>query len=88
MSGRANSSRRLGVAPVAVREGVGQNLQNHPYLNLALTLPRRSRQDERLRHFAIAGVRLSSRLADCPPADLLVFAIGRVSGSPGDRASR
>lgn len=78
--GPAEQLQRLGITPVAVRAGVGKNLQNHPYLNLALTLPPRSRQDERLRHFAIAGVRLSSRLEGCPAADLLVFAIGRVTG--------
>ena len=78
--GPEDQLRRLGIAPVAVRAGVGQNLQNHPYLNLALTLPPRSRQDIEARHFAIAGVRLSSGFADCPPSDLLVFVIGRVSG--------
>ena len=65
---------------MAVRAGVGQNLQNHPYLNFALTLPSPSRQDVALRNFAIAGIRLSSGLDGCPPADLLVFVIGRVSG--------
>ncbi|MBX9846490.1 MAG: GMC family oxidoreductase N-terminal domain-containing protein [Xanthobacteraceae bacterium] len=78
--GPEDQLRRLGTAPVAVRAGVGQNLQNHPYLNLALTLPPRSRQDAAIRHFAIAGIRLSSGLEECPPADLLVFVIGRVSG--------
>lgn len=78
--GPKDQLRSLGVAPVAVRAGVGQNLQNHPYLNIALTLPPHARQDAALRHFAIAGVRLSSDLDGCPPADLLIFAIGRVSG--------
>lgn len=72
--------RRLGIAPVAERPGVGRNLQNHAYLNIALTVPPQARQDAALRNFAIAGVRLSSGLKDCPPADLLIYAIGRVSG--------
>jgi len=79
--GPADQLSRLGIAPVAVRPGVGQRLQNHPYLNIALTLPARSRQNAQLRHFAIAGMRLSSRLENCPEADLLVFAISRVSGN-------
>jgi len=78
--GPEDQLRRLGVTPIAVRSGVGQNLQNHCYLNIALTLPAHARQDVALRHFAIAGARLSSGLGGCPPADLLVFAIGRASG--------
>jgi 5-(hydroxymethyl)furfural/furfural oxidase len=78
--GPADELKRLGIAPLADRPGVGRNLQNHPYLNIALTLPPQSRMNENLRHFAIAGMRVSSGLENCPPADLMVFAIGRVSG--------
>lgn len=78
--GPADQLSRIGVTPVAVRPGVGQNLQNHVYLNIALTLPKASRQDTALRNFAIAGMRISSDLPECPPLDLLVFLIGRVSG--------
>lgn len=78
--GPAEDLRRLGTAPLVVRPGVGCNLQNHPYLNFALTLPSHSRLQAHLRHFAIAAMRLSSGLGNCPEADLLVFAIGRVSG--------
>jgi 5-(hydroxymethyl)furfural/furfural oxidase len=71
---------RLGVTPRAHRAGVGRNLQNHPYLHFALTLPPRSRLSRQLRRFAIAGLRLSSGLEGCPAGDLLLFLIGRVSG--------
>lgn len=77
--GPEEQMRDIGVTPVAVRAGVGQRLQNHAYLNIALTLPRSSRQNQALRNFALAGIRLSSGLADCPPTDMLVFLIGRVS---------
>lgn len=77
--GPADELKRLGIEPRLDRRGVGRNLQNHPYLNIALTLPRGLRQDARLRHFAIAGVRLSSGFPGAPPADLLVFMTGRVS---------
>jgi 5-(hydroxymethyl)furfural/furfural oxidase len=70
---------RYGIAPQVVRAGVGRNLQNHPYLHFALTLPRGRRLAPHLRRFAIAGIRLSSGLADCPAGDLLLFSIGRVS---------
>ena len=69
----------LGVAPKLDRPGVGRNLQNHPYLHIALTLPRRSRLASHLRRFAIAGIRLSSHEPSAPAADLLLFLIGRVS---------
>lgn len=78
--GPGDELQRLGIKPVAVRAGVGRNLQNHPYLNIAMTLPQGSRMDNSLRHFALGGMRISSGLKDCPPADLIVFAIGRVSG--------
>jgi choline dehydrogenase-like flavoprotein len=71
---------RLGITPRADRCGVGRNLQNHPYLHFGLTLPPRSRLARELRHFAIAGLRLSSGFEDCPAGDLLLFLIGRVSG--------
>jgi choline dehydrogenase-like flavoprotein len=77
--GPEDQMRNIGVTPVTVRPGVGQRLQNHVYLNIALTLPPRSRQSQALRNFAIAGIRLSSGLDDCPPTDMLVFLIGRVS---------
>lgn len=69
----------LGIAPVLDRPGVGRRLQNHPYLNFAVTLPPRTRMASNLRHFAIAGMRLSSGERDAPASDLLIFMIGRVS---------
>jgi choline dehydrogenase-like flavoprotein len=77
--GPAGDLRELGIAPKLDRQGVGRNLQNHPYLHIALTLPRRSRLAGHLRRFAIAGIRLSSHEPGAPAADLLLFLIGRVS---------
>jgi 5-(hydroxymethyl)furfural/furfural oxidase len=77
--GPAEELKALGIAPVMDRPGVGRNLQNHPYLHFALTLPPRSRLKAQLRHFAVAGLRLSSGIEGCPPADLIVYALGRVS---------
>lgn len=77
--GPAGEVLRLGIPPLVDRPGVGKNLQNHLYLHFALTLPTRLRLPPDLRRFAIAGIRLSSGLAQCPSGDLLLFAIGRVS---------
>jgi 5-(hydroxymethyl)furfural/furfural oxidase len=60
--------------------GVGKNLQNHPYLFFALTLPRDRRMSRRFRQFAIAGLRASSNCAGSFGGDLFLFLTGRVSG--------
>jgi 5-(hydroxymethyl)furfural/furfural oxidase len=39
--GPAEELRRNAVAPLLDRPGVGRNLQNHPYLHFAVTLPAR-----------------------------------------------
>ena len=77
--GPAEELLRLGITPRVDRRGVGRNLQNHPYLHIALTLPPRSRLRADLRRFGIAAIRLSSGLEGCPPGDLLVFTMARVS---------
>ncbi|HET7911404.1 MAG TPA: GMC family oxidoreductase N-terminal domain-containing protein [Pseudolabrys sp.] len=77
--GPPDELRKIGITPRLDRPGVGRNLQNHPYLHFALTLPRRSRLQNDLRRFAIAGARISSGQEEAPPADLLLFTIGRVS---------
>ena len=77
--GPADDLQQLGIVPRLDRAGVGRNLQNHPYLHIALTLPPRSRLAGHLRRFAIAGMRVSSGERGAPPADLLLFMIGRVS---------
>jgi 5-(hydroxymethyl)furfural/furfural oxidase len=77
--GPAGDLGKLGIAPVADRPGVGQRLQNHPYLHFAVTLPPRTRLAARLRHFAVAGMRLSSNEPGAPTSDLLLFSTGRVS---------
>jgi 5-(hydroxymethyl)furfural/furfural oxidase len=77
--GPAADLQNLGIKPKLDRPGVGSNLQNHPYLHIALTLPPRSRLANHLRRFATAGMRLSSLENGAPPSDLLLFMIGRVS---------
>ncbi|WP_043285755.1 GMC family oxidoreductase [Paraburkholderia oxyphila] len=80
--GPAQELASIGVKPVVDLRGVGRNLQNHAYQFFALTLPRDKRLAPTLRRFAMAGLRASSKLQDCPPGDLLLFAFGRVSPQP------
>lgn len=77
--GPAEALKSHGIEPRLDCRGVGRQLQNHPYLHFALTLPARSRLRADLRRFAVAGLRLSSGLADCPRSDLLLFTLARVS---------
>ncbi|MGE0563245.1 MAG: GMC family oxidoreductase [Pseudolabrys sp.] len=77
--GPTDEIKALGISPVADRPGVGRNLQNHIYLNLAITLPPHARLAAHLRHFAVAGMRLSSKIDGAPASDLLTFVTGRVS---------
>jgi 5-(hydroxymethyl)furfural/furfural oxidase len=78
--GPAGELAALGIPSVLDRAGVGRNLQNHPYMFFALTLPRGKRLAPDLRRFALAGLRSSSRMPGCPSSDLFNFVIGRVSG--------
>jgi choline dehydrogenase-like flavoprotein len=77
--GPAAELKRLGIAPILDRSGVGRRLQNHLYLHFALTIPPGLRLAAHRRGFAIAGLRLSSGLVECPAGDLLLFALGRAS---------
>jgi 5-(hydroxymethyl)furfural/furfural oxidase len=72
----------VGIEPVVDRPGVGRNLQNHLYLHFALTIPPGLRLAAHQRGFAIAGLRLSSGVPECPASDLLLFALGRASPEP------
>jgi len=77
--GPAASLARIGIRPIADRAGVGQNLQNHVFIHFALTLNPGTGVPRGGRHYAVAGLRLSSGTGDCPVGDLLLCAIGRVS---------
>lgn len=86
--GAAADLQGLGITPIADLPGVGQNLQNHVFVHIGLTVARAARQAEDLRNYGIAALRFSSGHADCPPGDLLVSVIGRIStGVMGTRAA-
>ena len=77
--GPGEKLRALGLTPLADLPGVGGNLQNHVFIHIGVTVARGQRQPASLRNYGIAAIRLSSGRSDCPPGDLLVSAIGRVS---------
>lgn len=76
--GDTEALRDLGIVPCHHLKSVGRHLQNHPYLQFAMTLPRHARQSAALRTFACAGVRHSSGQEGSPEGDLFLSLLGRV----------
>ncbi|MBF8644010.1 GMC family oxidoreductase [Pseudomonas pudica] len=77
--GDSSDLKTLGIKTHMHLPAVGKHLQNHPYLQIAFTMPRAARQSTLLRSFASAGVRHSSGLAEATEGDLFLAMLGRVS---------
>ena len=69
----------LGIPVVADRPGVGKNLQNHSTLFIGFHLKKNSRQSKELRTHPSVCFRYSSKLPDCPPADLYINVLSKTS---------
>ena len=80
--GPADELRKLGIAVVADRPGVGRNYQNHPQLHFAMALKRGSRMPAQAKHYIMASHRFSSGVAGGSPGDLFHYYTGRVSPKP------
>lgn len=68
--GPAAHLRQMGIDVVLDRAGVGQNLQEHPGVNLGVYLKREARLPPTLRRQILAGMRYSSGVEGCPPGDM------------------
>lgn len=68
--GPAAHLRELGIDVVCDRAGVGQNLQEHPGVNLGVYLKRDARLPPHIRRQILAGLRYSSGIEGCPPGDM------------------
>lgn len=77
--GPADDLRKLGIAVVADRRGVGRNYQNHPQLHFAMTLKPGGRLYASAQHYIMTGQRFSSGLDGCSRGDLFHYYTGRVS---------
>ena len=60
--GPAEDLRKLGIAVVADRRGVGRNYQNHPQLHFAMPLKPGTRMPASAQHYIMTGQRFSSGL--------------------------
>ena len=77
--GPAEDLRKLGIAVVADRRGVGRNYQNHPQLHFAMTLKPSARMPTSAQHYIMTSQRFSSGLDGCSRGDLFHYYTGRVS---------
>jgi choline dehydrogenase-like flavoprotein len=77
--GPAEDLRKLGIAVVADRRGVGRNYQNHPQLHFAMPLKPATRMPASAQHYIMTGQRFSSGLPGFDRGDLFHYYTGRVS---------
>ena len=84
--GPADEIAACGITPKLDLPAVGRNLHNHLYVHMGALIRSGLRQSPGERQFAIAGARISSRQADCPPGDLFVSFIARtIARDPGNQ---
>jgi len=76
----------LGIEIIADRPGVGQNLQDHPYVAIGCYLRREARQPKELRPGQILSLRFDSGVEQCPGSDMYCAVPNRTSWHPLGRA--
>ena len=80
--GPADGLRRLGIAPLADRAGVGKNLQEHPAISISTVMARTARLPRSLRRHIHLGLRYSSGLSNAPPCDMYLVAMAKTGWHP------
>jgi 5-(hydroxymethyl)furfural/furfural oxidase len=71
-----------GIEVVADRAGIGQNLMDHPMISVSAFMKRPARLAKAQRRHIFLGLRWSSGVADCPPADMYAVAYNRGAWHP------
>ena len=74
--GPARHLSEMGLQVVADRPGVGKNLQDHPSIYVSCYMPPSVRSGDEYIGPA-SYLRYSSKLADCPPSDMVMISAGR-----------
>jgi len=69
----------LGIAVVADRPGVGENLQDHPCVSIGFYLRPRARQPRTLYRGQMLGLRYDSGVENCAPSDMYWTVPNRIS---------
>lgn len=77
--GPVEDLRKLGIAVIADRPGVGRNYQNHPQMHFSMPLKPGTRLAASAQHYIMTGHRFSSGLPGCSSGDLFHYYTGRVS---------
>jgi 5-(hydroxymethyl)furfural/furfural oxidase len=75
--GPAAGLKAHGIDVVADRAGVGQNLMDHPMISVSAYMKRSARLANTQRRHIFLGMRWSSGVADCSPADMYAVAYNR-----------
>ena len=76
----------MGIDVRVAREGVGQNLMEHPAIAVSAYLHPFARLDPQTRRHIHVGLRYSSGLGDCPPGDMFAVSVCKSAWhSVGDR---
>ncbi|MGE3936455.1 MAG: GMC family oxidoreductase [Rhodospirillaceae bacterium] len=74
--------REHGIAVVADRAGVGQNLMEHPNVSICAWMRPEARLPPTVRRQMIVALRYSSGVADCPHGDMFMVPTNRTSWHP------
>ena len=80
--GPADQLARHNVALLADRPGVGQNLFNHAAAQIAVHLPKESKQDRTLTCWAFAALRYSSGVSGGSAGDMHIVPVSRTAWHP------
>ena len=76
----------MGIKVRAAREGVGQNLMEHPAVAISAYLHPNARLDPKTRRHIHIGLRYSSGLSDCPAGDMFAVCVTKSAWhAVGDR---
>jgi len=80
--GPGDRLRGLGIEPVADREGVGRNLQEHPAISISTVMARTARLPSSLRRHIHLGLRYSSDPTGPLPCDMYLVAMAKTGWHP------
>lgn len=84
--GPAAQLKALGIEVVADRQGVGENLTDHPHIAVAAHFKKSARLRPGQRRHIFLGVRYSSDYADCHTGDMLMMPVNRAGWHPLGKA--
>jgi 5-(hydroxymethyl)furfural/furfural oxidase len=80
--GPAGTLKGLGIAPLVDRDGVGENLQEHPTISISTVMTPTARLSRSLRRHIHLGLRYTSELSDALTCDMYLVAMSKTGWHP------